>query len=188
MQFGDAYTTDKGMKVLYSGLAGLVAGALGVAGYYFTNKRSVSIRVIVLLVLIIGLALPTILMPQSAQVMSKDGIAYSTCPVCGYIAFNTQEKSCDNCGEELTEEEIRKNGLTSLDSLIRMDQLYYFIPDDEHAAVSFEQPTVSEDGYPLDKTWQPSVTKAEVEKQAVQYYEYSRTHPVKVEIIKKQQN
>ncbi|RAK70350.1 hypothetical protein DLM85_05775 [Hymenobacter edaphi] len=126
-------------------------------------------------------------MPQSGQVMSKDGIVYSTCPVCGYIAFNAQEKHCDNCGEELTEEEMHKNGLTSLDSMIRMGQLYQFIPEDEKAAVSFEQPAVSEDGYTLDKSWRPSVTKAEVEKEALQYYENRRTHHVKVEIIKKEQ-
>lgn len=140
-----------------------------------------------LTILVIGLALPTILIPQSAQVMSKDGIAYSTCPVCGYIAFNGQEKHCDNCGEELTEEEIRKKGLTSMDSMVRMGQLYQFIPDDENAAVSFEQPTVSEDGYTLDESWRPSVTKAEVKREAVQFYEYRRTHPIKVEIIKKKQ-
>lgn len=188
MQFGNEYTTDKGMKVLYSGLAGLVVGPVGFAGYYFTNKRPFAVRIAVLASLIVISALPTILLSTPAKAIAKDGTIYSTCPVCGYIAFNSQEKSCDNCGEELTEEEMRESGFSSMDSLIRLDQLYYFISDDEKAAITFEQPTTSEDGYTLDESWRPSVSKDAVKKQAIHYHEFRRKYPIKVEIIKKGQD
>ncbi|GGG36246.1 hypothetical protein [Hymenobacter glacieicola] len=185
MQFGNEYTTDKGMKVLYSGLAGLVVGPVGFAGYYFTNKRSFAVRIAVLASVIVISALPTILLSTHDKALAKNGTTYSTCPVCGYIAFNAREKSCDNCGEELTEEEMHESGFASMNSLVRLDQIFYLIPDDEKTAVSFEQPAISEDGYMLDKSWRPIVSKAEVEREAVKYYEHRRKHPIKVEILKR---
>lgn len=172
--------------MLYSSLAGGVGGLLGLAGYYFTTKRSTAFRVVVLIILGAVMVLPVFLSPVSATATNENGQAYATCPVCGYIAYNPQEKVCDNCGEELTEQELRDAGMSSIDSLVRPDQLYYFIPDDEKAAVSFKQPAVSEDGYKLDESWQPSVSIAAVEKQAVQYYEFRRKYPVKVKVIKKE--
>ena len=186
MQFGNAYTTDKGMRVLYSGLAGGVGGLLGFAGYYFTINRPTVIRVIVLIAIAVITALPTILLPNATAVAANNNSNYSTCPVCGYVAYKAGEKACDNCGEELTEDEISQSGLTDVDSLIRLDQAFYFIPDDEKAPITFSQPDISEDGYKLDKNWKPSVSEATVKAQATHYYEFRKRNPIKVRVIKKE--
>jgi hypothetical protein len=186
MQFGSAYTADKGMSVLYSGLAGGVAGAIGIACYYFTEKRKPIFRLAALMMLAVVAALPTFFLPHPDALMSKDGVKYSTCPVCGYVAYRSQEKSCDNCGIELTEDEMRQAGIATLDSLINLEQSFYFIPDDEKMAINFNQPTISEDGYMLDKSWSPTISKAAIEKQATYHYEFRKKYPVKVQVIKKQ--
>ncbi|WP_460610338.1 hypothetical protein [Hymenobacter terrigena] len=186
MQFGNAYTADKGMKVLYSALAGGVGGLLGFAGYYFTINRPAAFRVLVLVIVAVVTALPTILLPTASAVASNNNTNYSTCPVCGYVAYKANEKACDNCGEELTAEEMRQSGLTDVDSLIQLDQAFYFIPDDEKAPITFNQPDISEDGYKLDKSWKPSVSEAAVRAQATHYYEFQKRNPVKVRVIKKE--
>ncbi|GAB3723178.1 hypothetical protein GCM10027594_04080 [Hymenobacter agri] len=185
MQFGNAYTADKGMKVLYSCLAGGVGGLLGFAGYYFTVNRPIAIRVLVLIAIAVVTALPTILLPTAPAIVSNKNSNYSTCPVCGYVAYKANEKACDNCGEELTAEEMRQSGLTDMDSLIRLDQAFHFIPDDEKAPITFSQPEISEDGYKLDKSWKPSVSEADVKAQATHYYEFQKRNPVEVRVIKK---
>ena len=81
---------------------------------------------------------------------------------------------------------MRQLGLTDMDSLIRLDQAFYFIPDDEKARITFSQPAVSEDGYKLDKNWKPSVSEAAVKAQAAHYYEFHKRNPVKVRVIKKE--
>jgi hypothetical protein len=186
MEFGNAYTTDKGMRVLYSGLAGGVGGLLGFAGYYFTTNKSFAIRTVVLIMIAVISALPTILIPTAPAVALSNNTNYSTCPVCGYVAYKAIEKTCDNCGEELTSEELSESGLTDVDSLIRFDQAFYFIPDDEKAPITFSQPAVSEDGYKLDKSWKPSVSEATVKAQATHFYEFRKRNPVKVRVIKKE--
>lgn len=133
MQFGNAYTADKGMKLLYSGLAGGIGGLLGCAGYYFTINRLPVIRVVTLIILAVITALLTILLSDTPAAAASNNTNYSTCPVCGYVAYKVGEMACDNCGEELTTEEMRQSGLTDADSLIRLDQAFYFIPDGEKA-------------------------------------------------------
>jgi hypothetical protein len=186
MHFGNAYTADKGIQLLYSGLTGGAGGLLGFAGYYFTINRPTAIRVLVLLVIVVITALPTILLPAAPAVTSNKNSDYSTCPVCGYVAFKANEKACDNCGEELTAEEMHQSGLADVDSLIRLDQAFYFIPDDEKAPIKFRQPDISEDGYKLDKSWKPSVSEAAVRTQATYYYEFQKRNPVKVRVLKKE--
>ena len=73
-----------------------------------------------------------------------------------------------------------------MDSLINLEQRFYFIPDYEKVAISFDQPTTSEDGYTLDKSWSPNVSKAAVELQALYFYEYRKKNPGKVQVVKKQ--
>ena len=186
MQFGNAYTADKGMKLLYSGLAGGVGGLLGCAGYYFTINRLPVIRVVTLIILAVITALPTILLSDTPAVAASNKTNYSTCPVCGYVAYKVGEMACDNCGEELTTEEMRQSGLTDADSLVRLDQAFYFIPDGEKVPVTFSQPAISEDGYKLDKTWKPSVSEAAVKAQATRFYEFRKLNPVKMRVIKKE--
>ena len=186
MQFGNSYTTDKGMKVLYSGLAGGVGGPIGFAGYFFTINRPVAIRVLVLIIIAAITSLPTILLPTAPAVAASNNSNYSTCPVCGYVAYKVDEKACDNCGEELTAEELSQSGLTELDSLIRLDQAFYFIPDDEKAPITFSQSDISEDGYKLDKNWKPRISEAAVKSQAAKFYEFRKRNPVKVRVIKKE--
>ena len=185
MQFGSTSTADKGMSVLYSGLAGGISGVVGLTCYYFTEKREPIFRLVALVILGVITALPTILLPHPTMLTSKDGVDYSTCPVCGYVAYRAQEKSCDNCGIELTEDKIRQSGLSTLDSLIDLEQRFYFIPDDEKVAVSFDQPITSEDGYTVDKSWSPNVSKAAVELQALYFYEYQKKKSVKIQVMKK---
>ena len=185
MQFGNSYTTDKGMKVLYSGLAGGMGGLLGFAGYYFTINRPAAIRMVVLIIIAVITVLPTILLPTTPAVAASNNTNYSTCPVCGYVAYKASEKACDNCGEELTAAEVRQSDLADMDSLIRLDQAFYFIPDDEKAPITFNQPAISEDGYKLDKSWKPSVSEAAVKVQAADYYDFQKHNPVKMRVIKK---
>ena len=76
MQFGSAYTADKGMSILYSGLAGGISGVVGLACYYFTEKRAPIFRLVALIILGVITALPTILLTHPTMLTSKDGVTY----------------------------------------------------------------------------------------------------------------
>jgi len=176
MNYGKLITDDAGMQILYGSLFGGVAGLISFVAYYFTESLKITPRIIVLVGLLFLTILPAILYKSETK-HSKE--MYSTCIVCGYKGFKTNEKSCDNCGTMLSDEELKRSGLADMNEFIRIEQIYHFIPDNEGSNVEFYEPVQSADGFEKDLSWKPVVTADTIKKYADSYYEYEKRYPIK---------
>lgn len=183
MNYGDFITSDNGMKILYGSLFGGVSGLIGYTSYYLTKDKSSKVKIGILIILIIFSLSPILILNKSTETTNVSN-SYLSCNACGYISYKEDEKSCHNCDLVLTNEELEKSGLKNSYELIKLEQIYYFMPE-EGDSINFFEPKISEDGFKKDLNWKPIVTKDTIMAYSKSYYEFKKNNPVKIEIIKK---
>lgn len=175
MNLGEYFTESSGMKVLYGGLFGALGGGIGAILYFAVKSKSTIIKGVVLtLFFIISIvAVRSIHNNFGVQKLNVEILTeLETCAVCGYKSLTTEDKFCGECLVELTMEEMKKDGYSSMKEFLKVEQLIFFSPDSLVEHINFYEPKVSTDGYEKDFNWKPIVSEDSVLSSYLEYKGY----------------
>lgn len=160
MRVGEYFSSDFLIRIVYGAFSGGILGGIGLGLYLFVSKKSLVIKLIVLLSFLTFITISLVLINNTFNKKvsyQQENLDYETCQVCGYKAFIEEEKFCDECFMEISLEEAKKEGLASINELIYTYQLFYFTPDTLITKINFFEPKLSEEGFEKDMNWSPIV-------------------------------
>lgn len=161
IHYGELFSSNEVNQVLIKVILGGLSAGFGYSVYYIIHTKSIKVKIIGLTLLFLFSIGPALLLrAKSDEKQSSQN--YSTCPVCGYIAYQKSDSSCNNCLTELSQAKLAEFGASTVTELVEFEQLSFFA-NETFDSTSFYLPEYSEEGFYKDKNWRPLVQKDSVE-------------------------
>lgn len=137
---------------------GAFGALIGFTTHYFLNGKSVKIKIlsyIALILILIGIVKLTTYVTEEE---------FKSCNICGYESVDITKQSCNICGNDTWEREETTHFYKSKKEWIRESQLFWFALHTKNENPNFYTPKI-EDGYLKDQNWKPSITLIDLRKE-----------------------
>jgi len=85
-----------------------------------------------------------------------------TCEICGYKALESKGDTCLNCNNVLSNNALQNEGVSTIQELVMIKQIEYFMPDTLGKPIDFMVPVVTDKGYPKNPNWHPKIYESQI--------------------------